>query len=315
MSKPTTVTAFAPATVANVAVGFDLLGFPIEGVGDRVTVSRTSSSGVKLLAITNASGGSHGIPLDAEKNTATVGLIQMLKDVKANFGFEVSIEKGIPMSSGMGGSASSSVAAVFAANALLDQPFSLEKLFHYCMIGEAVASGGLHGDNIAPCLFGGLTLCRSIQPADIIHIPTPKDIFCVLVHPDIEVSTKESRGKLKKEIPLKDHVLQSAAMGGFIAGCFKNDIGMISRSFQDIIIEPQRASQIPGFLEAKAAALSLGAIGCAISGSGPSVFSWAKNKSDAEKISKAILAEFQKKGLTTESWISPVSEKGARLLK
>jgi len=304
-------TAFAPATVANVAVGFDLLGFPLDGVGDQITVTKTAAPGVEISSIT---GITSSLPLDSKKNTATVGLLQMLKDQNASFGFSVAIEKGIPMSSGMGGSASSSVAAVFAANALLDQPLSIDQLFYYCMLGEAVASGGLHGDNIAPCLYGGLTLCRSIEPADIIKIPVPQDIFCVLVHPDLQVSTMESRGKLKKDIPLKDHILQSAAMGGFIAGCFQNDLQLIKRSFQDIIIEPQRASQINGFLEAKSAALSKNAIGCAISGSGPSVFAWAKNKADAELIRVAMVNEFKNKNLKTDSWISPVSQTGARII-
>lgn len=309
--KTPKATAFAPATIANVAVGFDLLGFPIEGVGDRVTVTRTPKLGVEIMSIT---GVVSSLPIDAGKNTATVGLLQMLKDVNADFGFSVAIEKGIPMSSGMGGSASSSVAAVVAANAVLDQPFSNEKLFHYAMLGEAVASGGLHGDNIAPCLFGGLTLCRSVEPADIIKIPVPSGVFCVLVHPDIHVSTKESRGKLKKEIFLSSHVLQTAAFGGFLAGCFQNDVDLVQRSFLDIIIGPQRADQIPGFVEVKAAALAAGAIGCSISGSGPSVFAWARNKSDAEKIKTVMLKEFEKKNLKTGAWISPVSEKGARII-
>jgi len=308
-------TAFAPATVANVAVGFDLLGFPIENVGDRVTVARSSKPGVEIISIT---GTVTHLPLDSKKNTATVGLEQMLidlkSDLKANFGFSVSIEKGIPMSSGMGGSASSSVAAVVAANAILDQPFSIDQLFHYAMLGEQVASGGLHGDNIAPCLYGGLTLCRSISPVDIIKIPVPSSIFCVLVHPDIKVSTAESRAKLSQEITLKNHVLQTAAFGGFVAGCFQNNLALIERSFQDIIIEPQRANQIPGFLEAKTAAIKSGAFGCAISGSGPSVFAWAKTHEDAEKIRAFMVAEFTKKKLKTDSWISPISQSGAKII-
>ena len=311
MSIKTVATAFAPATVANVAVGFDLLGFPIEGVGDRVTVCRVSKAGVEITGIT---GGVAGITTNPEKNTATVGLLQMLKDLNAKFGFSVSIEKGIPMSSGMGGSASSSVAAVVAANAVLEQPFPIEKLFYYAMLGEQIASGGLHGDNIAPCLYGGLTLCKSISPADIIKIPAPTGIFCVLVHPDIKVSTAESRAGLRKEITLKDHVLQTAAFGGLIAGCFQNDLTLIQRSFQDIIIEPQRASQIPGFLEAKEAAQKAGAIGCAISGSGPSVFAWAKSKTEAIGIQSAMLKEFANKNLKTDSWISPISSTGAKVI-
>ena len=312
MNQKTTATAFAPATVANVAVGFDLLGFPVEGVGDKVTVTRTTKMGVEILGITGLA--APDLPLDAQKNTATVGLSRMLIDVNANFGFAVTIEKGIPTSSGMGGSASSSVAAVVAANAVLDQPLPIDKLFYYAMLGEFVASGGLHGDNIAPCLYGGLTLCRSIDPIDIIQIPTPKEIFCVLVHPDIQVSTKESRGKLKKDVLLKDHVLQSASLAGFISGCFQNNLELIERSFQDIIIEPQRSNQIPGFLEAKSAAHSHGAIGCAISGSGPSVFAWAKTKSEAEAIRAAMVEEFKKKKLHADSWISPISSEGARVI-
>lgn len=312
MNTKTTATAFAPATVANVAVGFDLLGFPVENVGDKVTVTKTEKQGVEITAINGNA--APDLPLDAKKNTATVGLSKMLMDVGAKFGFSVTIEKGIPTSSGMGGSASSSVAAVVAANALLDQPLPMDKLFYYSMLGEFVASGGLHGDNIAPCLYGGLTLCRSIDPVDVIQIPIPKDIVCVLVHPDIQVSTKESRKKLSKNVPLKNHVLQSAALGGVIAGCFQNDLDLIERSFQDIIIEPQRAPQIPGFMEAKAAAYAKNAIGCAISGSGPSVFAWARNKADAEKIRDAMLAEFNLQKLHADAWISPISQKGARII-
>jgi homoserine kinase len=306
-------TAFAPATCANVAVGFDLLGFAVDGIGDQVTVTRTGKPGVEIVLIENDPGSL--IPLDSNQNTATVGLIQMLKDTRADFGFSVQIKKGIPMSSGMGGSASSAVAAVVAANSLLPQPFNNDQLFHYAMMGEAVASGGLHGDNIAPCLLGGLTLCRSLDPLDVISIPVPKEIYCVLIHPDLQISTKESRGKLKKEIKLKDHVLQSSALGGFLAGCFQNDLDLIERSFQDIIIEPQRASQIPGFLEAKTAAKKSGAIGAAISGSGPSVFAWARSLKDADIIRNSMLNEFHQKGLKTLSWISPISTEGARLLE
>jgi homoserine kinase len=313
---PVSATAFAPATVANVAVGFDLLGFPIEGVGDEVTVSRSGVPGVVITQVSGKNAGidSSGISTDATKNTATVGLIQLLKDVHADFGFSVSIKKGIPMSSGMGGSASSAVAAIVAANALLDQPLSKDKLFHYAMLGEQVASGGLHGDNIAPSLLGGLTLCRSIHPMDLVTIPVPSSILCVLVHPDLEVSTKESRGKLKKEIALKDHVQQSSALGGLIAGCFQNDLDLIARCLVDTLIEPQRASQIKGFTAAKAGAMAAGALGCSISGSGPSVFAWADSPERAEAIREAMTSAFASEGLKCEAWISPVSSMGARLM-
>ena len=305
--KKTSATAFAPATVANVAVGFDILGFAVEGVGDSVTVERTETGKDSREVIVN---GSPGFPLDPEKNTATAGLLQLIRDRDLTHGFRVFIKKGIPLSSGMGGSAASAVAGILAANELLDKKLSSNELLRYALVGEAVASGAVHADNVAPCLLGGLVLIKSAEPPDIISIPSP-DLLCVLVHPDLQVSTREARGILKPELSLKTHVRQTSHLAGFVAACFNGDQKLLARSFEDLVIEPQRAGLIRGFHSVKAVALSAGAIGCSISGSGPSVFAWAK-KETAESVAKAMVRAFNDSGIAkVESWISPMPSKGA----
>jgi homoserine kinase len=304
-------TAFAPATVGNAAVGFDVLGFPVEATGDRVTVTRVKQSGVKIISIT----GVPGLPTDPEKNTATVGLIHLLKDQKADFGFEVSIVKGIPLGSGMGGSAASAVGALVAANSVLDEPLDKKDLLKYTLLGEMVASGAAHADNISPCLFGGLTIVLGTESGDVVRVPVPSTIRCVLVHPELRLDTRDSRKVLKPTISLKDYAHQSALLSGFIAGCFQNDISLIGRTLVDLIIEPQRASLIQGFASVKAAALEAGALGCSISGSGPSVFAWASSDSAAVQIKQRMTGAFEKAGVKISgAWISPISSEGAKLI-
>jgi homoserine kinase len=310
-SKVKIVRAFAPATIANVAVGFDILGFAIDAVGDTVTIEKTSSPGkVEIESIT----GSVSLPLDPHKNTATIGLVKILQDYNLPFGFKVNINKGIPLSSGMGGSAASSVASVIAANEFLPQPLSRTELLNYALEGEKFASGALHADNLAPALYGGLNLVRSLSPIDIILIPSP-DLFCVLIHPDLKVETKYSRSILKSEIPLKKFVEQSANLAAFIAACFKNDLELIRRSCNDLIIEEQRIHLIPGFMDVKKAALNANALACSLSGSGPSLFALAENEADAVKIQFAMTKAFNKNNiLKIDSWISPISKEGARVI-
>lgn len=303
------VKVFAPATVANVAVGFDLLGFPIEGVGDIVSVSLTKESGVHLKSVS----GSKKIPTDARKNTATVGLFEFISDLKLDAGFEVSIEKGIPLSSGMGGSAASAVGAVVAANALLSKPLKKNELLRYALCGEEAASGTAHADNITPCLFGGLTLAAETGKMPTV-IPVPKKIFCVLVHPDLELSTKKARSVLKGDVSIDNHVKQSANLANFISGCYESDFERIRSCMQDILIEPQRKYLIPGFDSVKSAALQAGALGCSISGAGPSLFAWAPSRSSAKQIERAMNAAFQTCGVKTDSWVSPISLRGARII-
>ena len=307
-----TVRAFAPATIANVAVGFDILGFPIESVGDEVIVSRTEHIGVTIDTV---NGSYDSIPCDPAQNTATVGLLRMVDDFSLEFGFKVCLNKGIPLKSGMGGSAASAVAAVVAANALLDKPLSKAELFRYALMGEAIASGATqHADNVAPSLFGGLVLVRSVEPVDIIPIPLPVDTYCVLVHPHIEIATREARAILNSHVPLKDYVNQSSNLAGFIAGCYRSDVALMKRSFSDTVIEPQRAAFIPGFEAAKHVAISEGAFGFSISGSGPSVFALTSSRDIAQRIEIHILRILQEIHIDADSWISPVSLQGARVI-
>lgn len=308
-------TAIGPATVANVAVGFDLLGFAIEGFADEVTVKKGKNLGVVISKIEGSIEGRDEIPRDAAGNTATAGLLRLCKDLQLTFGFSVEIHKKIPLSSGLGGSAASAVAAVVAANALLDRPLSQEQLLDYALDGESQASGSRHADNVAPCLYGGLIFCRSLNPIEMISIPVPKDIFCVVVHPNQRLNTKEARAVLKKEISLKDHISQSSNLAGFLSACYTNDKSLLARSLQDLIIEPQRAPLIRGFSEVKAAALAKGAMGCSISGAGPSVFAWCEGRDKAKTVEGAMSEAFTKAGAgPVRSCVSPISSQGARVI-
>ena len=310
-SDKTSITAFAPATVANVAVGFDVLGFALDAVGDTVTLTKTTDVGkIEIESIK----GLEGLPYDPAKNTATVGLVKMLQELGLPFGFKVSIEKGIPLSSGMGGSAASSVAAVVAANGFLPNSLSKSELLRFALEGERAASGAIHADNVAPSLFGGLTLIRSTDPIDVINIPYPK-LFCVLIHPDIKVETKYARSVLATHLSLHQFVQQSAHLASFIAGCFQQDVELIKRSCKDFVIEEQRAHLIAGFYDVQIAALKANALACSISGSGPSIFALAANEQDCKLIKDAMILAFNKNGISKlDSWISPINQIGARII-
>lgn len=305
--------AFAPATVANVAVGFDILGFAVDGVGDRVIVQKVKAESsrppIRILEIT---GVERNFPTDPERNTATVGLLQLLKDRRLDFHLDVTIEKGIPTQSGMGGSAASAVAGLVAVNSFLTEPLDQYGLLRYSLIGEKIASGDSHPDNAAPCVFGGLTLVQNAEPLRVVSIPTPQEIQCVLVHPQLALSTKVSRSILTPEIPLRDFVKQSANLAGLIAGCFSRNLELIAESLKDVLIEPQRQSLIPGFKAVKAAALASGALGCSISGSGPSVFAWVTER-QVKAVSEGMVQAFLAAGIESDFWISSLSPAGARL--
>ncbi len=265
-------TAFAPASVGNVAIGFDIMGFSVDALGDRVTVTRRAEPGVRITAIRGVAA---DLPLDPARNTAGRALLAMQEALKPGFGFEMQIEKGIPLGSGLGGSAASAVAAVVAANALLSEPRTQLELLKYAMQGEAVASGSLHVDNIAPSLFGGLVLTVGIDHPRVKQIPVPAGIASVIVHPHMFLSTKQARAILKGTVELSDFVWQTANLAGFISGCYTDDLDMIRASFEDVVIEPQRAALIPGFPEVRRGAMDAGALGCSISGAGPAMFAWA----------------------------------------
>ena len=308
------VTAFAPATCANVAVGFDILGFALENIGDEVTLTRREDNKIIINSINHIdTSNSERLPFEINKNTASLVIQKLCQDLKINAGFDINIKKNIPLSSGMGGSAASAVAALVAFNKFLTTPLSSHQLAHYALFGEELASGQAHADNIIPCIFGGLTLICSHDPIEIIQLPIP-DIYCVLIHPHLQVSTKEARKILKPDVPLKDYVKQSANLAGFISALYMQDLLLLKKSLMDIIIEPQRAQFVPEFYKIKEAAIKSGALGMSLSGSGPSMFAFAENKNTAEKISKAMQDQLKKSNINSDVWISRISKEAAHVL-
>lgn len=303
-------TAFAPASVGNVGIGFDILGFAVDALGDRITVSRTREPGIR---ITGCSGVATDLPLEPEKNTAGRALMALNVAARPGFGFEMQIEKGIPLGSGLGGSAASAVGAVVAANALLDEPFDRLALLKFAMQGEAVASGSMHVDNIAPSLFGGLVLTVGIDHPRVKRIPVPPGITAVIAHPHMFLSTRQARAILKRDVAMADFVWQTANLAGFISGCYTNDLELIREGLNDVVIEPQRRQLIPGFSAVRAAAISAGALGCSISGAGPTMFAWALS-SDAETVRERMVTEFSRNGVAADHWVVPVESDGARIV-
>lgn len=304
------VTAFAPATVGNVGVGFDILGHTVKAVGDRVRAQRSPEPGIRITGIT---GSEVELPLEAEKNTAGMALVSLATALSLPFGIEISIDKGIPLGSGLGGSAASAVAAVVAANALLEKPLTKLELLKFAMQGEAVASGSVHVDNIAPSLFGGLVLTVGIDNPRTKQIPVPPGVRCVLVHPHMFMSTREARRILRKSVDLSDVVWQTANLAGFLSGCYTNDLAMIRDAFEDVIIEPQRSQLIPGFKAVKQAAMSNGALGCSISGAGPTIFAWCEEHY-ANGIRIAMVEAFAEHDLASDYWVSAIDTEGARVV-
>jgi len=303
-------TAFAPASVGNVAIGFDILGFAIGALGDTVRVARTAAPGVTISAVRGVAG---KITRDARGNTAGRALIALLEALRPEFGFEVEIDKGIPLGSGLGGSAASAVAAVVAANALLARPCAPLELLKFAMAGEAVASGARHVDNIAPSLFGGLVLTVGIDHPRVKQIPVPPGIRAIVVHPHMFIATARARAILKESVALGDFVWQTANLAGFISGCYTNDLDLIRASFEDVVIEPQRQALIPGFADVRRGALAAGALGCSISGAGPTMFAWAL-EADAPGVQEAMRAAFARHGLDSDVWLVEVDPTGARVL-
>lgn len=307
------IVVFAPASIGNVGVGFDILGQALEAIGDIVRVKKIEGPRVIIRSI---SGVVAGLPLEASQNTAGIVLLEMIKKYSLNFGFEIAIEKGIPLGSGMGGSAASAVGALVGANYFLPCPLSKEELFTLALAGEALASGGSgHGDNIAPCLFGGITLVKSLDPVDIICLPTPEEIYVGLVHPHMKIETKLARAVLPATVPLQEYVHQSAELAGVIAGLFLNDLELIGRALNDVIIGPRRSHLIPGFDEVKTSALNAGALCLAISGSGPSIFAWSKGETKAKEVEAEMRAAFARHSLKCDSWISPMACAGAVIMR
>jgi homoserine kinase len=303
------VSVLAPATVANLVCGFDILGLCLHNPTDLMEVTLLNESKV---VIKSADG--YPLPLDPAMNTAGAPLIEMLNEISPNIGFEVTIHKHIKPGSGIGSSAASAAGAVVAANYLLENQFSNHDLVRFAMFGEKVATGVKHADNIAPCIYGGVTLIRSIHPLDIVSIPTP-DLFVTIVHPQIEVRTKDARQILRKEVLLKDAIKQWGNIAGLVAGFMQNDLDLIGRSLEDVIIEPVRSILIPGFDDVKRKCKEAGALGGGISGSGPSIFMLSKDEATAIKVEAVMKEIYDSIGLAYYTYVTTINKTGVKIVE
>lgn len=303
------VTVHAPGTVANLVCGFDVLGMCLNAPYDIMEVKLIDE---KKITIISKDG--YQLPTDPAQNTAGAPLIEMLYELDGSIGFEVTIEKRIKPGSGIGSSAASAAGAVVAANHLLGNLFSNEDLVRFAMFGEKVASGVKHADNIAPCIYGGVTLIRSIFPLDIIAIPAP-DFFVTVVHPQIEVRTSDARQILRKEVLLKDAIRQWGNIAGLVAGLLKKDAALVGRSLEDVIIEPVRSILIPGFDEVKKGCKEAGALGGGISGSGPSIFMLSTDEKTALDVEKVMQQVYEKVGINYHTYVTTINQAGVQIVE
>jgi len=304
------IRVFCPATIANISCGFDVLGVALDTIGDEMVVSKTRAKGIRITKLEG-----QNLPMETHLNVAGVAGLALLAASDYDGGFEIEIYKKIKAGSGIGSSAASSAGAVWAMNQLLDTPFSTLELVKFAMEGERLASGVAHADNVAPALYGGFTLVRSYAPLDIIPIPSPTELYATVIHPQIEVKTSDSRKILKTTISLEDGIKQWGNLGGLIAGLFTSDYDLIGRSLEDHIVEPIRSILIPGFDIIKASAIANGALGCGISGSGPSIFSFSKGEHTAQKVAKAMKEVYKKIGIDFDVHISKINLGGIRQLE
>jgi homoserine kinase len=305
------VTVFAPATVANVASGFDVLGFALEQPGDVVTLTRTVE---KTVTVSDIRGDGGRLPRDPEKNTSAVAAGSFLREIGMPFGVRIELEKRMPLASGLGSSAASAVAAAVGANILAGNPLPAEKLLPFTMQAEKAACGSAHADNVAPSLLGGFVLIRSYEPLDVVKLPVPPGLACAVVHPHTEVRTEDARRILKKEIRLSDAIRQWGNLAALVAALYRGDLPLLGRSLQDVVAEPVRSVLIPGFASVKAAALAAGALGCSISGSGPSVFALCASLAACEAVGAAMREAFRAAGLDSDLYISLVNATGPVVL-
>ena len=305
-------TAFAPASIGNLGVGFDILGLAIAGAGDRVIAARIEGEGVQIEEVRGLDGELHPyLSTDPKTNTASIAAAALWKE-HGRGGVSLKIHKGVPLQSGMGSSAASAVAAAVAVNALLEAPLALDALLPYALEGEKYASGGLHADNVAPSLLGGMILCPEVLLPETVRIATPRGVSAVLVHPELTVNTREARQLLSEGVPRSDWIAQQGYLAGFIAACQSGNIDLIGRTLKDIIIEPQRAQNVACFDAVRQAALTAGALGVSLSGSGPSIFALCRSD-DAATIAVAMETSCQETGIECQTWISALDAPGARV--
>ncbi len=303
------IKAFAPASVGNIGIGFDILGLAIERPGDEVIARKSDTPGLRIIKITGAGG---KLPYEPEQNTAGMAVLRLLQHLgETGRGIELEIHKKMPINSGLGSSAASAAAATLAVSELLRTGLSKRELLPFAWAGEQVASGGPQGDNIVPSLLGGIMLIRDNATLDVHRLHVPRGLYVVVVHPKLELLTRDARAVLNPQVPLEKHVRQSANLMAFVVGLFNGDLGLLGRSLHDEIIEPQRAAMIPGFYDVKEAALLEGALGCSISGAGPSVFALCANSLVAENVSDAMQRAFAKHHLESQIYLSLVNQEGA----
>ncbi len=303
------VSVFAPASVANISCGFDVLGLCLDNVGDTLHIEKSTTPGIRITEIIGQK-----LPLETEKNVAGVAALALLKDYGQNVGFTIKLEKGIKPGSGIGSSAASAAGAVVGINHLLSNPYSKSELISFAMEGERIACGSAHADNVSPVILGGFTLVRSLDPLDVIRLNTPLELVATIIHPEIEVKTADARAVLLDKLHLKQAVAQTANLGALVTGLFKEDYELIRRSLVDHIVEPVRSVLIPGFQQLKDNANAAGALGTGISGSGPSVFALSKGMETAHNVPKAMEEVYQKIGLPYETHISIINNEGVKIV-
>lgn len=300
---------FAPATVANLSCGFDVLGFCLDSVGDEMYIRKTDQKGIKITKIEG-----YDLPFEAERNVAGVSALALYDAARPNCGFEIEIYKKIKPGSGIGSSSASAAGSVFAINELLGKPFSKTQLAQFAMKGEALASGAEHADNIAPALFGGFTLVKSSSPLKIIELPSPTALFATIIHPQIEIKTADARAILPQEIPLEKAITQWANVGSLIHSLHTNDFQLLGESLTDVVVEPYRSQLIPHFDAVKKASLMNGALGCGISGSGPSIFALSEGKAKAEAVADAMRQVYSITELACDIYTSPINNEGVKII-
>jgi len=308
MNIQTEIKIFAPATIANLACGFDVLGVALDSVGDEMVIRKCDKKGIFITKIVG-----QDLPLETENNVAGVAALALYEKVDLSYGFEIEINKNIKPGSGIGSSAASAAGAVWGINELLKRPFSPLELTEFAMEGERLASGNPHADNVAPALFGGFTLVRSYHPLDVIKLPCPIELYATVIHPQIELKTADSRKILKPQIDIKNGVTHWGNVGAFVSGLYTDNYELIGKSLIDVIAEPQRADLIPLYHELKTEVLKSGALGVGISGSGPSIFALSKGRDMAEEVANVMQAVYEKIDVDFDIHISKVNKQGIKI--
>jgi len=309
MNQISEIEIFCPGTIANVSCGFDVLGLALDGIGDRMILRTSANPGIKITKIEG-----QNLPLETEKNVAGVAALKLLEHLNSSLGFEIEIYKNIKAGSGIGSSAASSAGAVWGINKLLGEPLSPKELIVFAMEGERLASGVAHADNVAPALLGGFTLVRSYEPLDVISLPHPSELYATVIHPQIEIKTSDSRRILKQNISMKQAITQWGNVGALVAGLYTEDYDLIGRSLEDVVVEPIRSILIPEFDKIKAAVLNVGALGCGISGSGPSIFALSKGEEIAKAVAQQMNKIYTPLGIDFEIHHSKINAQGIKQL-